>query len=351
MLPYWLLFALFAGGAIRNSGNPPYRQSPSLLFVAAMVATVAMIGLRFEVGGDWGSYSNFYQRMHLYNLAQALTVGDPGYSFINWLVVRTGLGVGLVNTICALMFVLGLARFCRAQPNPWLAALVAVPYLIVVVAMGYTRQAVAIGFVMWGLTLLERGNVKAFTLAVLAAICFHQTAIVILPIGLMSITRNKFVTYSMLLPITAGLYFVFVQSNIDRLVTNYVDASYASQGALTRVAMNLPPALIFLSARKRFLMSPDAQKFWSIMSIIAVGCLGVLFISSASTAIDRLALYLIPLQMVVLSRMPYVFGRTEGARLAMTAAIMVYSAAILFVWLNYAQHSNYWLPYKNYFWS
>lgn len=31
--------------------------------------------------------------------------------------------------------------------------------------------------------------------------------------------------------------------------------------------------------------------------------------------------------------------------------LVLYSASILFVWLNYPQHAFEWLPYKNYVWA
>ena len=70
---------------------------------------------------------------------------------LNWLAARTELGPYFVNTVCAALFAWGLVVFCRAQPRPWLALVVAVPYLVTVVAMGYTRQGTAIGLAMLAL--------------------------------------------------------------------------------------------------------------------------------------------------------------------------------------------------------
>lgn len=352
MLPYWLLFALFAIGALFTSGRPAVeRNGPTLLFTLACIATVVMIGFRVDVGGDRYHYLEFYQRMNLYPLSRAIGMGDPSYALINWLARRADLGMWLVNTACAVVFVTGLGKFALRQPNPWLAVLIAVPYLIIVVAMGYTRQGAAIGLVMWGLAAFDRGAVRPFAASVLGAVTFHLTAIAMLPLGIMSVTRNKLVTSLMMILLTATLYVVFVQSNIDRLVSNYVVAGYSSQGALVRVAMNLPPAIIFLSARHRFGLSPDSLKLWTNLSLAALVCLVLLSVSDASTAIDRLALYIIPLQIMALSRLPTIFGRSVPGALLVAATLVLYSAAILFVWLNYAQHAFEWLPYRNYFWA
>jgi hypothetical protein len=67
--------------------------------------------------------------------------------------------------------------------------------------------------------------------------------------------------------------------------------------------------------------------------------LGVL---SSSTVVDRLSLYLMPLQIVILTRAALL----GGSRLSGTAAVLTYSFSIQFVWLNFADHARYWVPYQ-----
>ena len=63
----------------------------------------------------------------------------------------------------------------------------------------------------------------------------------------------------------------------------------------------------------------------------------------SSTAVDRLALYVMPLQIAVLSRAPIVFGARLG-----TILVLSYSLAVQFVWLNFATHAKFWIPYQAY---
>jgi uncharacterized protein involved in exopolysaccharide biosynthesis len=51
------------------------------------------------------------------------------------------------------------------------------------------------------------------------------------------------------------------------------------------------------------------------------------------------------------SRLPTIFGRSVPGAALVAAGLVLYSAVILFVWLNYAQHAFEWLPYRNYFWA
>jgi hypothetical protein len=107
---------------------------------AAALPIALMIGLRFQVGADWFSYEGIYDYFRYADLNETLSIGDPGYSLLNWIGQRFGVGVWFVNLACGTIFTWGLFRFARQQPNPWLAIVVAIPYLVIVVAMGYTRQ-------------------------------------------------------------------------------------------------------------------------------------------------------------------------------------------------------------------
>jgi len=62
--------------------------------------------------------------------------------------------------------------------------------------------------------------------------------------------------------------------------------------------------------------------------------------------VDRLALYLTPLQVVVFSRLPFL-ARKELHPDVMVVLILFGYGAVLFVWLNFASHAQYWLPYRN----
>ena len=88
----------------------------------------------------------------------------------------------------------------------------------------------------------------------------------------------------------------------------YVVARYESQGAMIRLVMNALPAVIFLIWRQRFAFDALQMRLWAWFSIFSLALLALLFVSSASTAIDRVALYLLPLQVVVFSRLPDVFS-------------------------------------------
>jgi len=346
VIPYWILFAFFATGALYEPWRrAPGATAPRTYLLVGVLLTTLMIGTRFEVGGDWRSYRFMFRFVDHMSFERALSYGDPGYQALNWIVQHWNGEIWWVNLFSAAIFAWGLTRLCQNQPLPLLAMLVAVPYLIIVVAMGYTRQSIAIGVLMAGLASLGRGgSVVRFALYVAVAALFHKTAVLVLPLVIFASKRNR------LLNVIAGaaaffLFFdLFLADSTDQFIKNYVDARYASQGAWIRVILVLVPAAVLLFRRGRLEFGEQEEKVWRYIAFTAFAMPLILLATPSSTAVDRMALYLIPLQVVVLSRVHLLFGKPRTG----IVAVLLYSFLVQFVWLNFAQHSKLWVPYRSF---
>jgi hypothetical protein len=346
MLPYWLLFMVPALAALGEQGAPGYRRGLTLGWIAFWFLLTLMIGLRFEVGGDWGNYERIFRYTSYFSLPQVLERGDPGYGVLNWWVAHAGYDMALVNVVCGAIFTLGLITFARLQPLPWLAVAIAVPYLVVVVAMGYTRQAVAIGCAMMALAALGRNSNLKFALWIGIAALFHKSAVLLIPIAVLATTKSRIWTAFWVGGFMSLLYFLLLADSVDNLIENYIEAGYASQGATIRVAMNALPGGLFLIFRRHFKLQGAELNLWTYMSLATVLFVFLLMVSPSSTAVDRMALYLIPVQIFVLSRLPIALHRRYGVGQVTQFGVVVYSAMVMFVWLNFAVHARGWLPYQ-----
>ena len=347
MTPYWLLFlfpALFA-----LASTPTYRDTSRVrlntAWVGALLALTLMIGLRFRVGGDWYSYLEHIERASEMTMATILSKAEPAYWMTAYWAVQSGTGIVGLNLVTGLCFSLGLVYFCRSLPRPWLALATAVPYMVIVVSMGYSRQAAALGLVMLALVALGRQSVIWFIIWVILGATFHKSAILLLPIGALTATRNRYLTGALILIAGVFGYQTLLENEVDRLISNYVDAQYQSSGALIRLGMNVFPASIFLIFRKRFHLAPAEYRVWRLISLIAIGLFVAFFVTSASTALDRVALYCIPLQLYVFAHLPDVIGRFGKRNMMYVFLPLVFYALVLFVWLNYANNASLWLPY------
>jgi hypothetical protein len=346
---YWLIFIFSTILALTHLRpvhqlelHPHWLNVWGLTFVLLVFA----IGLRHEVGGDWFNYVEHVNTASTQSLLEAVAQGDPAYSLINWVAAKSGMGVYFTNSICAVFFTWGLLVFCRAQPRPWLALVVAVPYLITVVAMGYTRQSVAIGLAMIGLVSLGRGRILYFIIWIALAATFHKSAVILIPLAILAGSNNRLLTLFWVTFSGGILFLLMLQESVENLKSGYLDAGYQSSGAVVRIAMNAFPAAIFLLLRRRFQLSRNQCIFWTWISLGAISFLILLKISPSSTAVDRVALYWIPLQLFVWSRLPNAIGTRTGYNPIWVFVVVVYSATILFIWLFFADNAFAWLPYK-----
>lgn len=354
MWPYWLLFLVPALSALSEPAHRraaryavPMMRIPGAWWAAMLVLTL-MVGWRHEVGADWGNYiRNYYQSMHASHDPDWWW-NDPGYRLLEWIALQADWGIHGVNLMAAALFSLGLVAFCRHLPRPWLGLAVAVPYLVIILGMGYSRQGIALGCIMAGLVALGHGQVRRFVLWAMLGATFHKSAVVLLPLAALAASRNRLTTAIWVAMVTVVAYLTLLEDSVQTLNTGYLEAEYQSEGALVRLLMNALPAAILLWKRDRFAATLPSVRLWVWFALIALAMLGLYFVSPSSTAVDRMGLYLLPLQLMVFAHLPEVLGRRKGGNQAWVMAVLAYYATVEFVWLNFAIHSYAWLPYRWY---
>lgn len=346
LFPYFLIWIWISWSALSES----QRWSKLTCFSIWLVFTL-LIGLRIEIGVDWDLYFNYLEAQINMPLDNAIFTSEPGYNLVNWISARLGWDIYGVNLICGGLFSAGLVRYCRSKPYPWLALSLAFPYLGIVVAMGYSRQGVAIGLELFALLALERDRLLHFVVWIGLAATFHASALTMLVLPLATIKRSlgRWTGLLRLLLVAIasyGLFDAYLASRVESYISNYVEAQFQSQGALVRVLLCLLPALIFLWKRRQFPISAFQRSTYLLMSCLALVSGIALVVSPSSTAVDRVALYLIPLQIFVGSYIPLI--RLQGLSKPLLRQLLVLlSLTVLSVWMFFAPHAYAWIPYRN----
>ena len=345
MFPYWLLFGYFALGGLTGRGRlGPSDQFRSIAFTIGCIGVALMVGLRSEIGNDWFAYDRTFERMAFRDLGQVLGSADPGYMLLNWAVKSLDWPYWVVTMVGAIVFARGLFVFCKAQPEPWLAALVGIPYLTIVVAMGYNRQGIALGFLLMGLAGFVQGRpyIRFLGFAVLAAL-FHASAVVAIPLTVLSLRERDRIAQLAIAPAVIWyLYNFTLQDNVQHYLSNYTSAAMQSEGAAIRLALSFVPAILFFLFQRRLAFAEDEKSVWRNFALAAIGLSLLFFVFPSSTAIDRVALYVLPLQLAVFSR----FSLLLDDRILGRTLVIFLSLAVQFVWLNYAAHAEQWIPYQ-----
>lgn len=352
MLIYWTMFAVPALSAmVTGVQGANVRRGLRIAYLLLLLAFTIVIGFRYEVGGDWFNYEQIVDYISGETFGYTMASGDMGFGTVAWISTRLGFGSTGPTFFCGAVLVYGLWRFGQTLAQPWLALTAAVPYLIIVVGMGYVRQSAAIGFIFLALIEFDRGSITRFGKWMLLATLFHVSALCVLPLAGIALVRKRPVAIVPLALVGGILFFFLLRPRLDGFYENYVVAEYDSSGALIRLVMNAVPALLFLLYRERFVISENGRALWTMLSVLALGLVVLVFVTPATTAIDRVGLYCIPLQLFVFGNIVPLVARKNMSQIFFTFAIILYYSAVMFVWLNFATHAEFWLPYRLVFWK
>jgi hypothetical protein len=329
----------------------PLKAKKDLNFSALLLLAIVLIiviGARHNVGGDWDAYLAHYYETYGLGFSEGMSnnnMSDIGYVALNWIAGQLDLGIYGVNFIAGIVFITGLFVFSLRMPLPWMALIVAIPFLYVVVAMGYTRQSLAIGFEFFALIALSNYKFLTSMFSVIVGALFHKTLIMLLPLTIIaSKKRRRFLKVLIIIFSVSIAGYLLLLDYIKHYIVYYIDNSKHSDGGLIRVLMNALPGLVYLVYYKRWHKIFNAEKVWLIFSISSLIFIPLSLF--ASTAVDRVSLYLIPLQIYVWSHFPMVI-ENKILRGAIIVFVIITYAAVLLTWLNFSRYSNYWVPYQS----
>jgi hypothetical protein len=336
----------------------------NFVFFLLFLFFTIFIGLRHNIGGDYGQYRFIYglhQEMSFFeSLLPSANSSDPGFGILNWMVHqvdpfesiywnyfhRVG-GYNIVNLVCAAIFCLFFLKFAFNLPRPFLILTLSFPYLIIVVSMGYVRQGIAIAIIAQAIILLGQSRKLWFIVLVLLATSIHKSAIIFFPLVAYVSTSNKYLLAIIGVAFFGFVGFVLLASQVERLVSVYIGQEIQSRGAQMRIALLLPSALIYLIYKKKFIFSEYQHKIYSFFAITTVIMFisVISFASGFSTSLDRIALYYLPFQVMIFSYLPEMFAKKNA--FFVTLLIIIYFFLLMTVWLVFADNSSAWVPYKS----
>lgn len=352
---YWLFFACLT---LLSFVQPKGRG----WFAAIAVVLIAWVGLRYQVGTDWGTYVGWVREAENVAITTAFDGMDPAYGLVNWLGANGLGGIYFVNLLCATLAVVPLVVFCSTRKNPFLALLVAFPYLVTVVYMNYTRQSVAIGFGMLALLSVERQRIGTFLAAVTLAALFHKSALCLFVIAPAlfagNINRSNIIKLAWIAAYGACLALILLWEEAAPIYRQYVvrtgdqvaavegkppSAGLYSAGAVLRLAQAMVASVAFCVIAWRIKLQKAELWLWSIVSLCVLALFTLAFVRS--TLADRVGLFFIPLQLYAFATLPDVAPRRLSVFVQL--AIVACLAAAFGVWLIYGSDTAHWLPYQS----
>lgn len=345
MLPYLLLLAPPAGAAIMAV------RRPALLLLVIAFLYWFLIGWRFQIGVDWNNYLYIYEAAKNRPFGELVSTSEPAFRAMLWIGSVTGGGVILINAISAFVFCFGFFAMARRCREPFLAICVATPLVAVAVAMSGIRQAMAMGVIYYLFATWEKRGTLARTGFVLLASMFHFSAVfngIFVALGSRLSPLARIAAAAVVLLATFGTLWIF-PDRLQFYSEAYLgEGSVTSPGALAHVFLLVAPALVYFVVRGHWQRVIGESELVRNMAIAALLSLPAVFVTSVGAS--RFSFYLWPVAMYVWSGLPGLM-RSEAARYLYRIAVVAGCALVLILWLEFANSSWAYLPYRNWFWA
>lgn len=321
------------------------------------------LGLRDKIGGDWLNYLFIYENINDYFQPLSIDFLESDYLFdlINWISFKYSLGFHFVNIINSSIFIIGLFLFAIKQKQPSIVLIVAIPYLIIVVSTGYVRQASALAFFLISIDYLIKKKYFIYGVLIITGSLFHKTLFVLLilipimqhqlNIGIINIKRikiNYIILFVSLFIISIIFYNYFLKFQFSFIIRNYigVDQHFTSSGAIYRTIVFIIASILCIFFRNNLTNNKEEKKLYLYMSILVIALTP--FVFQYSSAVDRILIYLYPLQLFIFSRVHHIFNDYHH-RIFYNIIIIIMSFSLFFFWAYFAKFSKHWIPYNNIF--
>jgi len=318
-----------------------------ILSLILLIILILFTGLRFKVGGDWGSYELIYDQIQISHFS--FSNFDSLFYTLNYVVSLIGLknGLILVNLIVSAFVFICFYRFIIANYLNLTSFLIFFPYVIIVI-MGYTRQSIVLGFLFLILSLnLDKKKISTIILAIISGF-FHFSGYFLSLIIFNNFTKkinknNNFITF--LIPLIMFLILIlFIYINLDPIIDKYIyfQKTFTTTSSLIRNFPILLSCLLFLNFRKYFKNNTKNYNFYFKLSIFGI----LLYFSTFlfSTISDRLLIYLIPLIVLVFSKLLNYFN-SNYSKFIYLFSLNIFFVFFLLGWFNFSNSGRSWLPY------
>lgn len=326
---------------------PPRSSTHMLAFWTILFSMFIFSGYRYWVGCDWFGYLNQYSIQWNEGYDDAIIRRDPAHWLLMEFLQQNGFGFFELNLVTTFLFLFGLQAFARRQVDPLGFLVLAFPILIINMPMSAIRQAVAIGFLCLALTaFIDRRAMRFMAFLSLGGL-FHSSAFlffVFVPFihGAYS-NRNILMAMALIAP---GLFFLASTDSAEVATGRYIAGDIDAAGAMFRASLLIITGLIFLLVLRKpwKKIFPQDYKLASISAAMMMTLVPLILISSVIA--DRIGYYLIPAQLMIFTRMPYLVQKTSKGFFQMLPYAMLTLTFV--VWTQKSAHfDKCYLPYES----
>lgn len=324
-----------------------HKVTRKIFYYFIIIALFVFSAFRLKVGCDWEGYYNMFSNSMSIDWSSIVFKRE----FLFWTLSKAmndlNIPYPFINVITSSIFFIGVHVLAQRQPNPLSFLVLLFPILILNMPMSAIRQAAAIGIICIAFTSLIDRRPIWFTIWVLLATVLHSSAIVFLL--LIPFTTGRFnnnrLLISVLLSIPTLFMFAFLES-AQTAKSIYIGTNREAYGGIFRLSILALTGFYFFF----FLRDKWMKNFKFDYIIVTIGSLSMIMlpflILLSSIIADRYGYYLIPIQAIIFSRLPYLSFKFNKSVHIILPYILIF--LVLFVWTQSSWHfQKCYLPYDS----
>ncbi len=327
---YQLIFFGLLTLCYRTRNSRKYRM---LAYKWSLFVLFVFVGFRYEVGCDWTGYEhnfnlNFVEHM---TFRELLSVGELGHWYLIYIVRAIGLDYSYLNVIYSFIFFYGFNKLALRQNNALAFLALAFPVLVVNLPMSAIRQAAAVGFFCLSIVSFIDRKLWKYIGYILVGALFHKSVLfflILFPFVRGGFSRKNISRAAFS---TAPIGFLVLASGAaDDSIARYSDYASEAAGAIFRLGMLGVAGFFYFS----YMSGRWKIRFTRDYKIVHLGSWLMLFLlllyPLSSVASDRYGYYLIPIQLMIFTRLTLIArGRLKNELILAPYAGLV---AIFIVW-------------------
>jgi len=286
-----------------------------VLYYICLVGLFIFSAFRYHVGCDWSGYLNIFQISESKQITWQTK--EAGFWIANQLLHYYELDYPYINVIAATFFFIGLHSLAKRQPDPYGFLTLSFPILILNLPMSAIRQGIAVGFFCIACNAFVNRRLIGFVSPVLLGGLFHSSSLFLLILtpfvrGEYSIRRAA-LGAAIALP---GIYFFLTGNTFESYSKMYVGTHVEAFGAAFRTGLLALTggAFLFFLDNKWKEHSPSDHNLVKLGSYLMIFSFMLSIYSSVGG--DRIGYYLVPIQLVILARLPLLISGACSAPVA-----------------------------------
>lgn len=316
------------------------------LYLVILYSLFLFSAFRYKVGCDWFGYYAQYDAAAAFDWSTLTQIREP-----IWWAILAGINASdmpypAANIISSAVFFIGIHVLAKRQADALGFLILLFPILIINMPMSGIRQGAAIGLICIAFVAYIDRRPLRFSIWVLLAAGFHSSALIfllLLPLSTGRYTKSRLLLAGLLaLP---GVFFLSSGEAAAVATSRYVNTDIDAAGAVFRVGiLGLSGFYFFLFLRRKW--ATAFPQDYSLALVEAIGMVLTIVLVSVSTVVgDRFGYYLIPIQTMIFTRLPYLPFRRHAAfhvALPYLGLLLVFT-----VWSQLSWHfAQCYLPYR-----